>query len=636
MRQKIAIFANGWGCEFLREVVTGVMEVATEKNFDMFSFVNFSTTAGDKKQNHGEINVFKLPDLSEFAGVIILTNSFNTEEELAYLQKHIKEVGIPAVSLGGELNDMLSIRTDNYYGMYELTSHIIRDHGVRDFVFLGGPKEHEENQERLQAVLDVVEEMEFELPKENILYGDWARVKARILISDWFETQKRIPQAILCANDMMAIGVCDYLKKQGIRIPDDVIVTGYDCTKMGQDYLPAISSVSHEWFRMGIHAMNLLTDQINGKEVVSPEPTKTRFVRGCSCGCIYSRYEAQAQIDIGKSHKHEVIQGSLCDSHFRHIYKAIHECKDPDSLHTNLARLLSGEHWMEGDNFLLCLESEVFQTQDDSKLFRNGYSMEMDAVCVLDNGKVGPHCKIRTKDIFSTFAKEQREPSHYIVVSLSNGAQIYGFAILNRSIDIALDNYLYSWTRHMDMYLDQMRRNIKLAELTKQLQVASVTDVLTGVYNRAGCEEIAYPMLQNYHKSGKEGVIMIVDVDHMKQINDRYGHANGDLAVKIVANTLKMEVPSGWVVSRFGGDEFLVGGLLTDRIQMDEMELMITERLRKEAERKQIPFVLTISIGYKVIDCKEPFDIEQSLKDADASMYFVKQCHHEGNDELGR
>ncbi|MDO5155043.1 MAG: GGDEF domain-containing protein [Eubacteriales bacterium] len=629
MKRRIALFANGWGCEYLREVAAGVVEEAKEENCDVFSFVNFSILSGDLEHNHGEFNIFRLPQMKDFDGAILLTNSFNMEEERAYLHEKVMEAGIPAISVGGDLEGIVSLNTDNYYGMYELASHVIRDHGARKIVYLGGPKEHDENQIRLKAVKDVAEEMGFSIPEDNILYGDWARTKSKILIADWIEQHKELPDAIICANDVSAIGVCDLLKKHGYMIPEDIIVTGYDCTKMGQEYQPAISSVSHEWYRMGIQAMKLLAEEMRGHEVVSPTPTKTRFVRGGSCGCVFSRYEAQAQIEIGKSHNHEIIQGSLCDSHFRHIYLTISECKDADNLHRNLTRLLAKEHWMEGDDFLLCVEPDLFRVDDDNLLCKEGYSWEMDAVCVVQKENVRPHQRLNVKDSLFMFSEGRQEPQHYIVVPLCNREQVYGFAVLNRRIDLVLDNYLYSWTRHMDMYIDQMRRNIKLAELTRRLQVSSVTDVLTGVYNRAGCEEIAYPMLKEYHKAGKNGVVMIVDIDHMKQINDSYGHANGDLAVKTVATVLKNEVPRGWVVSRFGGDEFLVGGLVTDSIQMDDMAIAITERLKREVERQHISFKLTISIGYKVIDPNEEFNIEKHLKEADASMYFVKKCHHE-------
>ena len=85
MKGKIAVFANGWGTEYLREVVTGVSEVAEPLGYDVFCFINFSVMQDINKNNQGELNIYKLPDLSDFDGVILLANSFNTKEEEIYL-----------------------------------------------------------------------------------------------------------------------------------------------------------------------------------------------------------------------------------------------------------------------------------------------------------------------------------------------------------------------------------------------------------------------------------------------------------------------------------------------------------------------------------------------------------------------
>ena len=88
------------------------------------------------------------------------------------------------------------------------------------------------------------------------------------------------------------------------------------------------------------------------------------------------------------------------------------------------------------------------------------------------------------------------------MVPILGDLRTYGFAVLTGDLRIACDNQFYIWTRHTSQYLEHVRRNITISDLTRKLTQMSVTDVLTGVYNRAGCEQIAFPMLEEWRARG--------------------------------------------------------------------------------------------------------------------------------------
>ena len=142
MKRRIAVFAGGWGGEYFREVVLGIVAAAKQENADVFAFVNFSVPSDTITPNIGEFNIFTLPDLKDFDGVILMANSFNMLEEVEYLTNKIKKAGIPAVSIEYDIDGFVSVATDNYAGMYDLAKHVIKEHGGRDILFIGGPKEH--------------------------------------------------------------------------------------------------------------------------------------------------------------------------------------------------------------------------------------------------------------------------------------------------------------------------------------------------------------------------------------------------------------------------------------------------------------------------------------------------------------
>ena len=292
--------------------------------------------------------------------------------------------------------------------------------------------------------------------------------------------------------------------------------------------------------------------------------------------------------------------------------------------------MFRGEHQMEGENMMICLEPEFFRIEEnDLNLPPQGYSNRLEAVCIIKDGVPLEHQSLERSQAIFYLARQRKEPGLYLFIPIYNDTKTYGFAILSGDLRIACDNQLYIWTRHMNQSMEQVRRNITIADLTRKLTELSVTDVLTGVYNRAGCEKIAYPMLEEWKQNGGTGIIMIVDVDKMKNINDHYGHAQGDLALRTVASVLKSELPKEWIVSRFGGDEFFVGGkVVLDDVDLDEIRAGIEKRLADEVERRNIVFPLTVSVGCVKVQPDETLSMERLLQKADEKMYDEKEFHH--------
>lgn len=218
MKRRIAVFANGWGTEYLREVVKGIHEIAKDVKADIFAFVDFSSHAEQEKINRSESNIFRLPELRDFDGAVVMANSFNMQEEIDLVYDKVRKAGIPVVSIEHEFEGITTISTDNYNGMYELTQHVIQKHGARHIVFVSGPKEHAENNIRLQAVRDAACANGLFLKEEDIICGDWAKLKAQEQLREWMNQYRNLPDVFICANDIMATGICETVMEWGYRV----------------------------------------------------------------------------------------------------------------------------------------------------------------------------------------------------------------------------------------------------------------------------------------------------------------------------------------------------------------------------------------------------------------------------------
>jgi len=160
--------------------------------------------------------------------------------------------------------------------------------------------------------------------------------------------------------------------------------------------------------------------------------------------------------------------------------------------------------------------------------------------------------------------------------------------------------------------------------LEEKLHVLSLTDELTGIYNRRGFFTLAEQVLK-LCKRQKKGVYMLyADIDNLKKINDTFGHKEGDFALIEIADILKKSYRDSDIAARIGGDEFVVIPIGTTG---DNIELIIS-RLQKAIEihnsKGNRKYKLSVSIGVTYYDPEYPCSIDELLLKVDKLMYEQK------------
>lgn len=160
--------------------------------------------------------------------------------------------------------------------------------------------------------------------------------------------------------------------------------------------------------------------------------------------------------------------------------------------------------------------------------------------------------------------------------------------------------------------------------LMQTLRNRALSDELTGALSRRGLREMGEQMLamQASHPNGI--AVLMIDADHFKSINDRYGHLVGDEVLKHLARLMRDHLRAEALVARYGGEEFTV--LLP--LQADDEAVVVAERLRGVIEARpcrtsagDIPLTVSIGVAYHEIDGT----LEQALQRADERLYIAKQ-----------
>ncbi len=175
------------------------------------------------------------------------------------------------------------------------------------------------------------------------------------------------------------------------------------------------------------------------------------------------------------------------------------------------------------------------------------------------------------------------------------------------------------------MFANQVALGIENAVYFETLKTLAETDSLTGLFNRHAIIEMAEREYRRAKRLQDDMAVIMIDIDYFKQINDTYGHAVGDQALRFVAKTMEEALRKDVdAIGRYGGDEFLV---LLPRTGASEAAI-IANRLRQNVEDQQVPFQpglgkIQISVGIAVFDENTP-NLDKLMDLADQEMYIFK------------
>ena len=194
--------------------------------------------------------------------------------------------------------------------------------------------------------------------------------------------------------------------------------------------------------------------------------------------------------------------------------------------------------------------------------------------------------------------------------------------------------------REMEYSINRMEANDKIYMMNRKLQEAAVTDLLTGIYNRAGMYEEIQKMIECYSMSKKAHHVglMFIDLDNFKHYNDTFGHDVGDLILKEMAKIFRKAVKGRGFVARYGGDEFIMILNTDDREILEQIAKGIYEKINStQGFQRQIENYLghaittteksriTCSIGIASAgDVRKEEDINELIRSADEILYKVK------------
>ncbi len=293
-----------------------------------------------------------------------------------------------------------------------------------------------------------------------------------------------------------------------------------------------------------------------------------------------------------------------------------------------------------GNSYLYTFEKPIEHMRDEEWVCPNkmylAAHMSIDGAVVAYEPDERPVVTVRNG--FGDYIRqsENRKKGYQVtLINLYSDKMQYGVLISEINPENVLSLYYASIQigtalKYCEMSSAQRRTQSRLEQLVKEvedknsiLRFISEYDALTGCLNRRGFIEKALDL--NHASYGKEAVIIFGDLDHLKEINDKFGHSEGDFAIKKIAEVIKETIGEDQLVSRIGGDEFVVM-MLCEGVNAPEV---ITDKIKQATtafnESSDKPYYVECSLGFKRFICGGNVQLQDVLNQADQELYIVKK-----------
>ena len=599
--------------------------VAVAFNFSIDSMTLEDDVLPEKRLLH-------LLEYFECNAVIIMGETIKGASMYQSIKNTINKKKVPVFSLDCEYEDAINISMCFGDGFKNMLKHVVEHHHCKKINMIAGIKENEFSIQRVNAYKEVLKENGIPFEEKRLAYGDFWSIPARKVAEKFLEDED-LPDAIVCANDVMAIAACEVLTEHGIKVPEDVIVTGFDGLESANINYPSISTVAPDYEQEVQLIFDLLEKIENGEDINKKETKKVDFklLPSQSCGC--------GNEDVKKNRERVRTLSTLANDqkwHMMALNKMLLHSTDMERL-SDMTPLLdeSVELWIENMFFVAVYEKIYYDSEGDP-----GYDSYYDKEkCVsmlrIQNEKhITNHRPFNEKTIMPDLKEAFRFDSGYemfMIRLLNTRSNLYGYLFEGfKNVDARSMRRCEEFGLFLSTAITLILKNKKLIQLNEKLksinkvmEQASIRDYLTGLYNRRGFYDELYKLVESEENRNKYLTFFSIDMDGLKYVNDTFGHKEGDFALKTLASAIRHFAKRNGICARYGGDEF-VCAIITDQetnFDADTIRARFKSSFDKDRDLFEKPYTVEASVGCRCHKIDHELDLDELMRNSDEDMY---------------
>lgn len=503
MSKKILIGVIITECQidFQKDILRGIVSQAFKSNCDIAVLTPLHNFFMDTPHKQIEKKIFDLILSDKFDGFLYGRNTFYGEEIKNYIDNLLLRSGKPVMLLDSA--DHRSFETtsiDDCAAFEQITDHLIEVHGFNKIYCLTGPKKLFVSEERLKGYKNSMKKHGLYYDRSYCYYGDFWREAAKDLAKRMIRGEIARPEAIVCGNDFMAISLAEEFANAGIRVPEDIALTGYDASEEGYSFNPSITSFNRPNFQMGAEALRRLYRIITGKICNRVHNESGELRTGKSCGCsedphVMQRLQRQNKINA-RFESNMLMSDMLFD-----ITNVDNPSDFADRLDNYTYFIYKLRH------ISICLTRKYIDSPSGSFTDKLTFSPGDDVRIVLKKSAVKR--EEHSDSFFSSFALlpvfSQSRPYSvaYYITPLHYNDNFFGYSAISFGKDpVSFDTLYIKWINYVNVALEQLRIKAMMNRTISTANRALLYDDITGLLNRNGMEKAVSDIKKSWSSRG--------------------------------------------------------------------------------------------------------------------------------------
>jgi diguanylate cyclase (GGDEF)-like protein len=622
--RNIAVVVAGIDEEYQHNIIRGINKAARENNMNVAYFAAFGGMLASKKYDIGEYSIYRLIDFTRFDGVLLMTNTICDPDVREQIIERVRDAGIPGIEFDcDDYPEFCNMSIDNTQAMRDMVRHIIEKHGAKVINYISGPLSNPEARARCQAFRDVMAEHGLPVDERRIFYGEFRSLDGKAAIDEFAASGMDLPDAFISANDAMALTAATTLEKLGYRIPEDVMVTGFDYTFNARNFCPSLTSVKRPLFDVGYKACVTLNDIISGKEAPHTISLEASPVFAESCGCT-----ADSTDDFRDYKKRTYKHTEMVNSNITMLNRLTARLAETESDDEHFKALEEFITELDCEKFSLCLTEDWQDAFNGSTsttgLESQAYAGYMTAPLIWDKGEIRTVGYYPSCNMYPEFPETGGNVSYFLPLHFRE--RCLGYYIVTNG-DFPIYSLLcHTLTMNISNSLENVRKLFHLNKAMEELNRLYVIDPLCNVYNRNGFINAVDDIFKECVEKHTPVMLSFIDMDGLKFINDNYGHNEGDFAIQRLASVIQECCGRRSVCARFGGDEFVLFDVDVNNASADALVRRFDNRMENMNKLIRKPYTLSASIGSVVVTPEEGSTLYGIIQEADDKMYEIKKA----------
>lgn len=585
----------------------------------------------DTPNNRGAASIFNMINFDMLDAMIFIQYNENQKSIYTKVAEKCRQHNVPVICIDEHYDNAFNITFGYGDAFGQIVEHCITAHGCKRIKHMAGIRDNDFSQTRIDSCKEVMARHGLAFDDNDVLYGGFWDEPTYKAMDEFFATGEPIPDAFVCANDAMAMAVCLKLGEKGYRVPEDVIVTGFDGIESEKFHTPRLTTAVRDHKELAAAIMKIIDDVTQDPDLV-PCDIDLSYTPVFSESCKCKKQDLVKSNQFFADYLRNYAYADGYEEMMNEMGSRISAQPDLDNSREVFKKFaFYGTHICVTDEFYRYFSEDVTE-EEQSLTATDTYPRKMHLLVECEEGSASTGEMFPTSRLLPDLL-EHFDGSHTLyVIPLHSQEKIIGYFTLYHIGDAACKKQLYTFAMMANQCLENIRIHEHMRFLNRKLEFMFTHDHLTKIYNRYGFYKNFREDFAQLAAENKDVFIVSIDLNDMKTINDTHGHSAGDEALRITANALTGAAEKDdteIICSRFGGDEFVVARICTGdaRERSEHYRRNFDSVLAGLNAASGNPFTVAVSIGVYCASLTAVDTVDELIELADRLMYNDKSRH---------